>query len=197
MSDDTPFRVILIAVFIVQTGASLGYLRRASADSTFRRREEGIPLTIAISVTYAAYGGGFLAYLLNPDWMAWSAVVLPPWVRWIGVIPLLFGAFWMVWSLHHLGENLTVSIATKEDHALVTTGPYRWVRHPLYSGGMLESMGLCVMMANWFVAAAAGAFWLLLAVRTPMEERRLLDKFGEEYRDYARRVGRFVPKVPT
>lgn len=196
MTHDTPFRIVLIVVFVLQTTVSLRYVRRAGAgDTILRRRAEGVLLTVGIALTYLAYGAAFVAYLLNPDWLIWSAMAVPPWIRWSGAVPLLFGAAWMIWALHRLGENLTVSIDTKEDHALITTGPYRWVRHPLYTGGMIESIGLCLMMANWFVAIAAGLFWSLMAVRTPMEERQLIETFGDAYLHYMERVGRFVPKI--
>ena len=91
--------------------------------------------------------------------------------------------------------NLTISISTRENHALVTTGPYRWVRHPLYTGGMVEAVGLCLLMANWLVALSAGLFWALIAYRTPMEEKELIETFGDEYRQYLQRVGRFMPKI--
>jgi protein-S-isoprenylcysteine O-methyltransferase Ste14 len=158
-----------------------------------RRREEGIFLTVALVLFYLAYGIGFVAYLLNPNWMAWSAVAIPPMVRWIGSLPLLLGAAFMIWGLHHIGRNITFSIRTRENHALVTTGPYRWVRHPLYTGGMVEAVGLCLLMANWSVALSAGLFWSLIAYRTPMEEKKLIETFGYEYRQYMQRVGRFLP----
>lgn len=196
MNDETPFRIILIFVSVVQTAISLRYLKKAKAGSTiFRRREEGIPLSVAIVVFYLAYGVGVVTYFLNPNWMAWSAVVIPLWIRWAGSLPLLFGAFWIIWGLHHIGGNLTISIRTREDHALITTGPYEWVRHPLYTAGIVESVGVCLMMANWFVVVSAGLFWTLIAVRTPREEKKLIEKFGDAYCQYMQRVGRFVPKI--
>jgi protein-S-isoprenylcysteine O-methyltransferase Ste14 len=196
MTHEAPFRIVLTVVLVVQTAISLRYVRRAGADATIvRRRAEGVPLTVAIAVSYLAYGVTFVAYLVNPGWMAWSVVAVAPWLRWAGVVPLSLGGCWMIWALHHIGENLTVSIDTKEEHALITSGPYRWVRHPLYTGGMVESVGVCLVMANWFVAISAGLFWSLLAMRTPMEERNLVETFGDEYRQYMERVGRFVPKV--
>ena len=196
MNTETPYRVILVVVFIVQTAISVGYAKGARADSTIvRKRAEGVPLTMAIAISYLAYGGGFVAYLLNPAWMAWSSIAVPPWIRWGGTLPLVLGGTWMIWALQHIGRNLTISIETKADHALITSGPYRWVRHPLYSGGMVESVGVCLMMANWFVALCAGVFWTMIAVRTPMEEQKLIETFGNEYRGYMERVGRFMPKI--
>jgi protein-S-isoprenylcysteine O-methyltransferase Ste14 len=194
VTDKDSFRILLAVVAVLQIVISLPYVRKARAGSTiFRRREEGLFLTGTLVLFYLAYGVGFVAYLINPNWMAWSAVAIPPMVRWLGSIPLLLGATFMVWGLHQIGRNITISISTREDHALVTTGPYRLVRHPLYTGGMVEAVGVCLLMANWFVALSAGLFWSLIAYRTPMEEKKLIKTFGDEYRQYMERVGRFLP----
>jgi protein-S-isoprenylcysteine O-methyltransferase Ste14 len=196
MNDENTFRILLIVVSIIQTAISARYLRRARAGSTiFRRRDEGLLLTATTALFYLAYGLGLLAYFVNPNWMAWSAVVLVAWVRWIGIAPLLLGGASMIWGLRYLGRNLTISVSTRPEHALITTGPYRWVRHPLYAGGMIESVGVCLLTANWFVALSAGLFWALIALRTPIEEQKLIEKFGNEYRQYMQNVGRFAPKV--
>lgn len=196
VTDENPFRIVLIAVAVVQTVISLVYLKRARAGSTILgQREEGILLTAAVAVCYIAYGAAVVAYLLNPAWMAWSAVRLPVQLRWFGTVPVLLGGTLLIWGLEHLGANLTISISTRQDHALITTGPFRWVRHPLYTAGMVESVGVCLLMANWFVALSAGLFWAFVVYRTPLEENKLIDRFGDEYEQYMSRVGRFAPKI--
>lgn len=195
MSGETPFRLVLIVIALGQAAVSLWFLRGTGAGSTiFGRREEGIALTVAVGFCYLTYGGAVVAYLLDPAWMAWSAVAIPAWLRWAGIAPVLGGALAIIQSQRHLGRNITISISTKSEHALVTTGPYGRVRHPMYSGGMVESVGVSLLMANWFVAVSAGLFWGLIALRTPLEEQKLIEKFGEDYREYARRVGRFLPR---
>ena len=82
----------------------------------------------------------------------------------------------------------------KKDQTLVTTGPYRWVRHPMYTSIFVWALAYFLMSANWFI----GATWLglgLLAVRVAeAEEVALTEKFGEAYRVYIRRTGRFLPR---
>lgn len=196
MTGETSFRLILIVVAVFQTLVSAWYLRGTGAGaSIFGKRDEGLVLSVAIAICYLAYGGAVVTYLLHPAWMAWSAVAIRSWLRWIGILPVLAGAVWIIQAQRHLGGNITISISTKEKHALVTTGPYGWVRHPLYSAGMVESIGVCLLTGNWFVALSAGLFWTLIALRTPLEEQKLLEKFGNEYRDYGERVGRFVPRL--
>jgi protein-S-isoprenylcysteine O-methyltransferase Ste14 len=60
---------------------------------------------------------------------------------------------------------------------------------------MVESVGVCLLMANWFVSISAGLFWALIAYRTPMEEKKLIEEFGDAYRRYMQRVGRFMPRI--
>ncbi len=196
MPEENTYRFFLIVVAAVQTVISIRYVRRAEAGSTiFRHREEGILLTVGIGVFYLVYGAAFLIYCVNPAWMGWSGVGIPAWGRWLGVIPLFAGGGCLIWGLHHLGVNLAISISTKQQHVLIRSGPYRWVRHPLYIGGMVESAGVCLLMANWFVALGAGLFWAMIAMRTPMEEQVLINTFGDEYRSYMQSTGRFLPRL--
>lgn len=196
MTEETPFRIVLIVASVLQAVISFFYFKKARAGSTiFRRREEGLLLTIAIALPYAAYALGLLAYLINPVWMDWSSIAFPAGVRWSAIVPLLLGGGLMLLGLRHLGFNLSISISTKTDHSLITSGPYRRIRHPLYAGGMLESVGVCLLMANWFVALTAALFWVLIAYRTPLEEKKLIECFGDEYREYMQQTGRFLPRM--
>ena len=195
MTGETPFRVLLVVVTLAQTAVTVVYVRRARAGSTIvQRREEGLLLTILLGGAYVTYALAVLAYLVRPEWMMWSALALPPWLRWVGTLPLFAGGALVVSGLFHLGRNITVGIRTKQDHALITSGPYHWVRHPLYTGVLIESVGVCLLMANWFAALSGSLFWVLIAYRTPMEEEKLIERFGDEYRSYMQRTGRFFPK---
>ena len=99
--NETAFRSILLAVIVVQSVLSLIYIIKArGVGSVFRRREEGLPLTVLIVVFYSAYCGGIVAYLLEPHWMAWGSVSnLPVWARWMGITTLILGAILVVWGL--------------------------------------------------------------------------------------------------
>ena len=107
---------------------------------------------------------------------------------------MVLGSALHLWGMAHLGKNLTISISTRAGHSLITGGPFSWVRHPLYVGGMIESLGVCLLLSNWVVALCAGAFWALVAIRTPLEEQVLRETFGEAYDIYCARVGRFLPR---
>jgi protein-S-isoprenylcysteine O-methyltransferase Ste14 len=77
---------------------------------------------------------------------------------------------------------------------LVTTGPYRWIRHPMYSAALLLLVATALLTANVIIAFGGLGMFALLAARSRVEEQRLVDKFGDAYRNYQRTTGRFVPR---
>ena len=138
---------------------------------------------------------GMIAYFINPATMAWAALPLPVWMRWAGVGLATLAGMLSVWTLRTLGRNLTDTVVTRKEHTLVTTGPYRWVRHPFYSAAALFTLASTLVTANWFFLAVGGLIFLLLAIRTRKEEANLLARFGSDYQNYMQRTGRFVPRL--
>lgn len=99
--------------------------------------------------------------------------------------------------LSSIGTNISPSHATRAGHQLITHGPYRWVRHPLYSAGLLLCVSLTLLTALWALGVGMLIPLAVLLWRTPREEARLIALFGDEYRAYMRRAGRFFPRLPT
>ncbi len=154
MVEEELFRWILVVTFVLAFGIS-GYYRhkaRRSGETIPRSRESAALITTKIVGALLLYLP-LLAYMVNPRWMAWSQMPLPASVRWLGAalgatcIPLIY------WVVSSLGRNISETIFTKRKHELVTHGPYRWVRHPLYTVAMLLFLGFALLMASWFVAA--------------------------------------------
>ena len=103
--------------------------------------------------------------------------------------------FLLTWTFHNLGKNITDTVVTRKEHFLVTSGPYRWVRHPFYVSFQLVVLAVSLMMACWFVLAIGSVVLLLLILRTAKEEEKLIERFGDEYRRYMERTGRFWPRL--
>ena len=82
----------------------------------------------------------------------------------------------------------------REQATLVTTGPYRWIRHPMYTAALTLGVAATLITANAVMAIGGLGMFALLAARSRTEERRLIEKFGDAYRDYQRRTGRFLPR---
>ncbi len=135
--------------------------------------------------------------MINPQWMAWSAMPIPTWLRWFGVGLVACSCTLVLWTFHNLGRNLTDTVVTRRDHTLVVSGPYQYVRHPFYIAIALQILGGSLVTANWFILLAGMVPLAFLATRTRIEEQKLVDRFGPEYQDYMRRVGRFVPRFKS
>jgi protein-S-isoprenylcysteine O-methyltransferase Ste14 len=120
-------------------------------------------------------------------------VPLPPLARWIGAALFAAGDLVFWWTHASLGDSWSVSLGTSESQRLVTRGPYRFVRHPMYSAIALTAAGALVLTANWLAGGAyAVAFAAMYAGRVDREERALLEAFGEEYREYMDGTPRLV-----
>jgi protein-S-isoprenylcysteine O-methyltransferase Ste14 len=135
-----------------------------------------------------------LAWLVRPGLVAWAQAPLPAWLRWAGAPLALAAVPLLAWTFHTLGLNLTDTVATRDNGFLVTNGPYPWVRHPFYGMVALFTAGLLLVSALWPCAVMVCAVLWLLALRTPLEEQKLIERFGDAYRDYAARTGRYLPR---
>ncbi|MGH7565353.1 MAG: methyltransferase [Gemmatimonadota bacterium] len=135
-----------------------------------------------------------LMFLVHPRWMAWSALGIPDWLRWIGAGLGLLSVPAAWWVFRSLGRNVSETMLTRADQALVTTGPYRWVRHPLYATSGTLFIGVGLTAANWFILLfAVLAVGLTFLVVVPLEEDALMARFGDDYREYMGRTGKLLP----
>jgi len=191
------FRILAALVFFTGIGISSYFRRKADRDTgeKISRKVDGTAMMTIIRIGGLILWLSPMTYLINPSWMAWSKIGLPDWVRWIGVgigILCVFGIYWLFSSI---GSGITPTSATRKEHKLVTSGPYRWVRHPLYTVGSSMFVAFGMMADNWFIAALGVLAFIGMAIRTPKEEANLIEKFGDEYREYMKRTGRFLPKL--
>lgn len=195
MSQEAPFRIVLIAAFVIFLGVMLNFrIRSWASNEKLDRMQEGLFILITLRLAGLALWAAVIAYMVNPRWMAWSSIALPSWARWLGVLVYAASIALLVWTLRNLGSNLTDTVVTRRDHTLVTEGPYRWVRHPFYGAAALLVLASALLAANWFVFLTGAAVLGLLALRTRIEEDRLIARFGDRYRSYMNGTARFVPR---
>jgi protein-S-isoprenylcysteine O-methyltransferase Ste14 len=196
MHDDAVLRVAVLAILLAVV--PIGMYHRVKSQATgerLDRRQEGVFILATLRPLGAAFWFGLLAWMINPDWLGWSSVRLPLWSRWAGVAILAAGCLLLVWTFRSLGKNLTDTVVTREQHTLVSHGPYRWIRHPLYSSAALMVAALSLIAANWFLLMTGVMVLGALVLRTKTEEANLIARFGDSYRRYMDRTGRFLPKL--
>jgi protein-S-isoprenylcysteine O-methyltransferase Ste14 len=130
-------------------------------------------------------------------WLNVRIVPWSPWVFWAAVLVTFSGLSFAVWARVHIAGNWSGTVTLKHSHELVTTGPYAMVRHPIYTGLLAAVAGSALARGEWrgvlaFVIACA-ALWRKLR----LEERWMLERFGQQYADYARWVPALVPRLKS
>jgi protein-S-isoprenylcysteine O-methyltransferase Ste14 len=193
MAED-PFRVAVLVIFVAAVAVALPHRLRARTSERVSRRDEGWPILITLRLAGLVLWVGAIGYIINPLWLPWAAMPLPPAVRWTGVVIGAAGVVTMHWTMSTLGKNLTDTVFVRANASLVTSGPYRFVRHPFYVAAGLLMLGVALATANALVATASVLVVALLAIRTPKEEQKLEERFGEPYRAYRARTGAFFPR---
>jgi protein-S-isoprenylcysteine O-methyltransferase Ste14 len=195
MTDDIARTILVVgmAVFV-----PIGAYHRVKAGTGERldRKQEGWPILLTLRPLGLAFMVCLVAFIVQPAWLKWAAVALPDWLRWAGVPFGIAAGLLLTWTLRSLGRNLTDTVVTRQTATLVTHGPYRWVRHPLYVTVALAVIANTLITANALLAVIGIGGLSAIVVRTATEEKNLVVRFGDEYRDYMRHTGRFVPRWP-
>ena len=195
MGDDQTFQIILALGMAAVLPVGLYHrIRSQATGEKLDRRQEGLAILLTLRPAGLAGMLGLVAFVVNPDLMAWSSVPLPVSLRWGGVALGVVGGALLVWTFRTLGTNITDTVVTRRVHTLVTTGPYRIVRHPFYVASAFAIIANTLATANWFIGVMGAVATTLLVIRTTIEEEHLVRRFGEEYLRYTKETGRFVPR---
>ncbi len=114
---------------------------------------------------------------------------------WIGAAMTLSGFLFTVWARVHLGRNWSGIVTVKDEHELVTSGPYRLVRHPIYTGLLLAFLGSALALGEWRGVLALVIAWAALWRKLRIEERWMRERFGDAYDRYAEDVPALLPRL--
>jgi protein-S-isoprenylcysteine O-methyltransferase Ste14 len=196
MSEEQTLRAAVLVILISVLSIGIPYRVKSQATGEkLDRRQEGMFILTTLRPVGAACWVGLIVWMIYPHWMAWSAVPLPISLRWAGVGVLIGAGALLIWTFRSLGPNLTDTVVTRQKHTLVTHGPYRWIRHPLYLCAAVLTVAMSLVAANWFLAVTGAIVVGLLVIRTRTEEDNLIARFGNDYRLYMQRTGRFLPGI--
>jgi protein-S-isoprenylcysteine O-methyltransferase len=186
--------MISVAVLLAVVGTgflvselALARSRRSANEQQADARDRGSLRVLWLVIGVAIAAGLSLAHL-GPS--------LPGWPIWPGVGAAVFaiGAALRWWAIRHLGRFFTVDVAVARDHRVVDDGPYRYVRHPSYSGLLLEFLGFALIPGMLVpVLVILLPTFVALWYRIRVEEEALRAHLGEDYVEYMRRTKRLVP----
>jgi protein-S-isoprenylcysteine O-methyltransferase Ste14 len=193
---ETIFRVIVPSLLIAFAFHRGYYVKTHSKpeEATLKQQEEG-----ALSKAAGILGiPGFLsviAYAVHPGWLAFASLSFPNALRWAGLGMAVLGFALLQWAQITLGRSWSDMPRMLKEQTLVTSGPYRVIRHPIYTAFLLILGSLLFISSNWLIGLCwIGMVSLEIISRIQFEETLMTEYFGEQYRAYMKKTGRLLPR---
>ncbi|MFC1940757.1 protein-S-isoprenylcysteine O-methyltransferase [Chloroflexota bacterium] len=188
------FPIYYLTGLVVGSFIRTWYGRKHRQDRKAMLREEGLAYTLLASL----WGLAILlpiVYMFS-RWLSFVDYNLPAWAGWIG-IAIFAIALWLLWRSHaDLGQNWRMTTEIREGHKLVTSGIFRYIRHPMYSAHWLWGIAQLLLIHNWIAGLASLVIIIpIYVLRVRREEHMMLEKFGDEYRTYMSQTGRIFPRI--
>jgi protein-S-isoprenylcysteine O-methyltransferase Ste14 len=115
-------------------------------------------------------------------------------VLWSGLALTALGVLVSVWARLALGSNWSGVVTLKDNHELIRNGPYRWIRHPIYTGMLMSSAGTAIVDGRLRCWSGLAVVWVTFYFKARREERFLRQEFGDGFEEHTRRTGMFLPK---
>jgi protein-S-isoprenylcysteine O-methyltransferase Ste14 len=190
------YKILLAALVIAMNLIRIYYQKRykqthATTEAKIAPKREKL-LTQIMFVALAIPG---MIWLFT-GWLLFGQLDLPDSIRIAGFVVGVYGIWWFYQIHRTLGDNWSPVLEIRREHTLITTGPYKRVRHPMYSDMMLWLVSFALVTANWFYALTISTgLAILFSIRIPDEEKLMTERFGEQYRAYMKRTKRLIPFI--
>jgi protein-S-isoprenylcysteine O-methyltransferase Ste14 len=185
---------VCFLIFLFERGYfQLKAMRTSGELEKYKAKKSSMIVLILIFIIAQLWVLGAFIFIINPFFLDWSAFLFPLWVRWIGVILTVLGMCVEFSTQIYLGRNYSTLLHIQEEQSLITTGPYRYVRHPMYTALITVGIGLSLLSANWYFGLPFIATIVVIILRIKKEEEAMIKSFGEEYIQYMKRTKRFIP----
>lgn len=193
------FRLIFVlafasAVTIAARGARCAQKQHGKG---LNQLQNEVPILIPIRLTLGiAFYAALTVWLFDLGRVGWSFLPLPREVRWSGAVLMALTLLLFNSSFQELGANYRGGVGLYSGHRLITTGPYKWIRHPIYVSFITFMVAVTGLSANWLIGLSG--FLLVSSVaagRIPIEERELNERFSEEWRVYKASTGCVFPHI--
>lgn len=201
------FKIAFFVIFFSFAFVMTAYTKKAKArkeDASTKMKmhnEHEVPLLLRIRKIFGiSFYLGVLVWTFAPQFMEWSAISFPLWVRWAGVGLGLISVVINAWShktlSQKLGEDFDPALRLLKVPALVTEGPYAKMRHPVYFAFLLMQISVLLLTSNWLIGFSGLAIIVsVIAIRVPEEEKLLTEQFGDVYTNYMKHTGKLLPKL--
>lgn len=171
-----------------------------SLDSSRKERRKALKeegFYIIFTYIMAWYGNIIVAilYLFDPPWVSWSYLNLLTEFRLVGFFLALLLIPYTYWIGRTIAQNFSYTIEIQKGQQLIKTGPYKRLRHPIYSSAIFFLASLVLVTDSWLFLAILLLTVPGLYIRMKREEQMMLEEFGDQYRAYMVQTGRIFPKI--
>lgn len=191
--------MVLLVLFLLVRGyftiAVRKARKKAQEDVHAASREGRVNLLLRRLVLTPLLGMSLYLYFIEHEWSTPFNVPYQQPVMWIGAVLGLCGIGVLIWVHMFLGKEWSARLRLNKEHRLIQSGPYGYVRHPMYTALFTIYFSFGLIAANYLVILILSMLIMSVALRLPMEEQMLIERFGDEYRTYQSRTGRFFPKL--
>lgn len=187
MRELNPFFITWMLFLVVWLIAAIRTKQTQERAPVGSRVAYGIPVLI----------GAYLMFASNPAFGRLYTHIIPrsAAIENIGLLLTVAGIALAIWARFYIGQNWSGNVTIKVGHELIRTGPYRWVRHPIYSGILLAIFGTALAKGEAVGVISIALFWLGFLIKSRKEEEFMRKTFGEQYVEYSRMTGALVPKL--
>ncbi len=186
----TVWQIELIPWYVFVAYWAISWLRvkrTKTAESLNSRLATILPMVLVFELLFSnalRVGPLRLRFLPVEDWIVWSGIALTS-----------LGVALAIWARYSIGQYWSARVTLKEGHRVIRSGPYAWVRHPIYTGMLLAAMGTAVVIGEWRGVLAVTVMWAAHYRKALREEALLTRELGEEYVSYRRSTGFLFPRL--
>jgi protein-S-isoprenylcysteine O-methyltransferase Ste14 len=159
-----------------------------------KAREKSVDRLVTGAVVILAYLLLF-GHWITAGWLRDRFVPDERWVGWLGIALSFAGAAIAIWARYTIGEFWSARVTLKEGHELIRSGPYAYVRHPIYTGMLVASTGTALVLGEWRGLVAVLLLTAAHARKAKREESLLTTEFGERYSAYRQSTGFILPRL--
>jgi protein-S-isoprenylcysteine O-methyltransferase Ste14 len=194
---DNTFKIVFLILWIATEVIRAPHRRRNRRD---RSEQKITDSRLDVLEVFFAFWGA-LGMMILPLVYVFTGIPtfadydLPDWAGWLGTV-IFAASIVILWRAHaDLGTNWSPTLEIRQEHKLVTSGIYQYIRHPIYAAIWLSAIAQLLLLHNWI--AGPSLFVTLIPIylmRVPREEKMMLDNFGDEYRAYMNRTGGIIPR---